>query len=174
MNKKTLSIVVLIISFILSVAVFVFRDYFRDLQSLGLLGIFLINFFSSATFFVSGPAFLTVVAGGFLYPPLLVALVSSLGASFGDMVSYFFGFSGRRLALHNLRKKIWFSVFEDLFRAYETIIILIFAIVPNPFFDAVGLFAGIFGMNYFKFFVIMFVGRFARYILLAFLGSNFN
>lgn len=174
MNKKTLSIVVLIISFILSVAVFVFRDYFRDLQSLGLLGIFLINFFSSATFFVSGPAFLSVIAGGVIYPPLLVALVSSLGASFGDMVSYFFGFSGRRLALSNLRKKIWFSVFEDLFRAYETIIILIFAIVPNPFFDAVGLFAGIFGMNYLKFFVIMFAGRFARYILLAFLGNSFN
>lgn len=174
MSKKSFSVFILFLSLILSLGLFFFRDYFRQLQSLGLLGIFLINFFSSATFFVSGPAFLTVIAGGSIYPPLLVALVSSLGASFGDMVSFFFGFSGRNLALHNLRKKIWFSVFEDLFRAYETIIILIFAIVPNPLFDAVGLFAGIFGMNYFKFFVIMFAGRFARYILLALLGNSFN
>lgn len=174
MNKKFFAIFILIISLLLSFGLFFFRDYFKDLQSLGLVGIFLINFFSSATFFVSGPAFITVVAGGFLYPPLLVAFVSSLGASFGDMISYFFGFSGRHLALTNLRKKIWFSVFEDLFKAYETIIILVFAIVPNPFFDAVGIFAGIFGMNYFKFFIIMFTGRFARYILLAFLGNSFN
>lgn len=174
MNKKSFSIVILIISFILSIGVFIFRDYFKDLQSLGLIGILLINFFSSATFFVSGPAFLTVIAGGSIYPPLLVALISSLGASLGDMISFLFGFSGRNLALQNLKKKIWFSVFEDLFKAHETIIIFIFAIVPNPLFDAVGLFAGIFGMNYFKFFVIMFAGRFVRYILLALLGNSFN
>ena len=174
MNKKAFFVFILILSLILSFGLFFFKDYLKDLQSLGLLGIFLINFFSSATFFISGPAFLTVIAGGFIYPPLLVALVSSLGASFGDMVSFFFGHSGRKLALHNLRKKIWFTVFEDLFRAYETIIIFLFAIVPNPFFDAVGLFAGIFGMNYFKFFIIMFIGRFARFILLAFLGNSFN
>lgn len=174
MSKKSFSIAILIVSFVLSIAVFVFRDYFSHLQSLGLIGIFLINFFSSATFFVSGPAFLTVIAGGAIYSPLLVALVSSLGASFGDMVSFFLGHSGRHLALINLRKKLWFSVFEDLFRAYETIIILIFAIIPNPIFDAVGLFAGIFGMNPIKFFLIMFIGRFARFILLAFLGNSFN
>ena len=174
MNKKSFSVLILIISLILSLSLFFFKDNLKDLQNFGLFGIFLINFFSSATFFVSGPAFLTVIAGGFIYPPLLVALVSSLGASLGDMVSFFLGLSGRHLALHNLRKKIWFSVFEDLFKAYETIIIFIFAIVPNPLFDAVGLFAGIFGMNYFKFFIIMFIGRFVRYILLAFLGNSFN
>jgi membrane protein YqaA with SNARE-associated domain len=174
MNKKSFAVFILILSLILSFGLFFFKDYLEDLQSLGLLGIFLINFFSSATFFVSGPAFLTVIAGGVIYPPLLVALVSSLGASFGDMVAFFFGHSGRHLALSNLRQKIWFSLFEDLFRAYETIIILVFAIIPNPFFDAVGLFAGIFGMNYFKFFIIMFTGRFARFILLAFFGASFN
>lgn len=174
MTKKSISIIILIISFVLSIGVFIFRDYFKDLQSLGLIGILLINFFSSATFFVSGPAFLTVIAGGSIYPPLLVAFVSSLGASLGDMISFFFGFSGRNLALHNLRKKIWFSVFEDVFKAHETIIIFLFAIVPNPLFDAVGLFAGIFGMNYYKFFIIMFAGRFVRYILLAYLGNSFN
>lgn len=174
MNKKYLFVFVFVLSLTLSVGLLLFKDYFRNLQNLGLLGIFLINLFSSATFFISGPAFLTVIAGGFIYPPFLVALVSSLGASIGDMVSFLFGFSGRNLALVNLRKKIWFNVFEDLFKAHETIIIFLFAIVPNPLFDAVGLFAGIFGMNYFKFFVIMFVGRFLRFIFLAFFGNSFN
>lgn len=173
MNKKYFSIIVLIFSFFLSIGLFLFRDYFRDFKSLGLVGIFLINFVSSATFFVSGPAFLTVIAGGSIYPPLFVAFVASLGAAAGDMISFFFGHSGRHLALYNFRKKIWFNVFEDLFRAHETIIIFVFAIIPNPIFDAVGFFAGIFGMNYVKFFIVMLTGRFARFVILALIGAKF-
>lgn len=173
MNKKYFSVAVLILSFSLSIALFLFRDYFRQLQSLGLIGIFLINFVSGASFFVSGPAFLTVIAGGSIYPPILVALVASLGASLGDMVSYLFGYSGRHLALPNLRKKIWFNVFEDLFKSYGTIIIFVFAIIPNPLFDAVGLFAGVLGMKYSKFFITMLIGRFTRFIILALIGAKY-
>lgn len=174
MNKKSFSILILLISLILSFSLFFFKDYFKELQTLGLIGLFLINFISGATFFVSGPAFLTVIAGGAIYPPFLVALVSSLGASLGDMVSFLFGYSGRNLALANLRKKFWFRVCEDLFRRHESLIILIFAVIPNPFFDAFGLFAGFFGMNPVKFFVLMFVGRLLRFILLAFLGNSLS
>ena len=174
MNKKNFSILVLVVSLLLSFGLFLFKDYFSNLQALGLLGIFLVNFFSSATFFISGPAFLTVIAGGALYHPLLVALVSALGASLGDMVSFFFGHSGRDLALINLRKKLWFRVFEDVFRKYESIAVLIFAVTPNPFFDVIGLFAGFLGMKPIKFFALMLIGRFVRFILLAFLGNQFN
>lgn len=173
MNKKYLSILVLILSLALSIGLFIFRDYFKDFRNLGLLGIFIINFVSSATFFVSGPAFLTVIAGGSIYPPLLVALIASLGASIGDMVSYFFGYSGRKLTEHKLKKKLWFIVIEDVFKAYGSIFIFVFAIIPNPFFDAVGLFAGVLGMNYAKFFLLMLCGRFARFVILALIGARF-
>ncbi len=173
MNKKYFSVAVLILSFSLSILLFLFRDYFRDFKSLGLLGIFLINFVSSATFFVSGPAFLTVIAGGSIYHPLLVAFIASLGASFGDMISYFFGYSGRSLAMHKLRKKLWFVVLEDVFKAYGTIFVLVFAIIPNPLFDAIGLFAGVLGMSYSKFFILMLTGRFARFVILALIGAKF-
>lgn len=173
MNKKYLSVLVLVLSLTLSLGLFIFRDYFKDFRNLGLLGIFLINFVSSATFFVSGPAFLTVIAGGSIYPPLLVALIASLGASIGDMVSYFFGYSGRKLTEHKLKKKLWFIVIEDVFKAYGSIFIFVFAIIPNPFFDAVGLFAGVLGMNYTKFFLLMLCGRFARFIILALIGARF-
>lgn len=173
MNKKYLSILILILSLILSIGLFIFRDYFKDFQSLGLLGIFIINFVSSATFFVSGPAFLTVIAGGAIYHPLLVAFIASLGASSGDMVSYFFGYSGRSLTEHRLRKKLWFIVMEDVFKAYGSIFIFVFAVIPNPFFDAIGLFAGILGMKYSKFFIFMLTGRFARFIILALIGAKY-
>ena len=173
MNKKYFSVAVLILSISLSIGLFLFRDYFRDLRNLGLIGIFLINLVSSATFFVSGPAFLTVVAGGSIYHPLLVAFVASLGASVGDMVAYLFGYSGRNLTVHRLQKKLWFKVIEGLFKTYGTIFVLVLALIPNPFFDALGLFAGVLGMKYSKFFFLMLVGRFARFVILALIGAKY-
>ncbi len=172
-HKKALSIFLLILSLSLSIGIFSLKDYLKDAVSLGLLGIFLINFVSSATFFVSGPAFLTVIAGGSIYPPLLVALIASLGAAFGDMVSYFLGYSGRNLTEHKLRKKLWFVVLEDLFRVYGSIFVFIIAIIPNPFFDAIGLVAGVFGFKPLKFFALIFLGRFARFIILALIGAKY-
>lgn len=172
MNKKQISLLLLILSILFSFALFYFKDFFDGAQKLGLFGIFIINFVSSATFFVSGPAFLTVIAGGSIYSPLLVAFIASLGASFGDMVSYIFGYSGRSFALSGLNKKLWFRIIEDIFKKYDNLIIFIFAIIPNPFFDAVGLLAGIMGMKYYKFFIIMLIGRFTRFIILAFIGAK--
>ncbi len=173
MNKKYFSVAVLILSISLSIGLFLFRDYFRDLRNLGLIGIFLINLISSATFFVSGPAFITVIAGGSIYHPLLVAFVASLGASIGDMVAYFFGYSGRNLTVHRFQKKLWFKVTEGVFKTYGTIFVLVLALIPNPFFDALGLFAGVLGMKYSKFFFLMLVGRFARFVILALIGAKY-
>ncbi len=172
-SRKYFTIFVLILSFALSIGVFVLRDNFKEATKLGLFGIFLINLASSSTFFVSGPAFLTVIAGGSIYPPLLVALVASLGAAAGDMVSFFLGFSGRNLTEHKLKKKLWFTVLEDLFKAYGTVIVFIFAIIPNPVFDAIGLVAGVLGFKPLKFFALMLTGRFARFVILALIGARF-
>ncbi len=157
----------------LSIGFFSLKDYLKDLTSLGLLGIFLINFVSSSTFFVSGPAFLTVIAGGSIYPPFLVALIASLGAAFGDMVAFLLGYSGRTLSEHRLKKKIWFRVLEDLFKAYGSIFVFIIAVIPNPFFDAVGLIAGVLGFKPLKFFGLTFFGRLTRFIILALIGAKY-
>lgn len=182
MNQKNLSkltsnkyfvTAVFIVSVLISLGGFYFKDFFAQSKGLGLLGILIINFFSSATFFVSGPAFLTVIAGGSLYPPLLVAFVASLGASAGDLVSFFMGYSGRTLTYKRLEKKKWFLIVENLFKRYGIWVVFVFAIIPNPLFDAIGVVAGIFGIKPAKFFLVMLLGRFLRFVLLAFIGAKF-
>lgn len=172
-HKKLLSIFLFFFSLALSIGFFSLKDYFKDWMSLGLLGIFLINFASSSTFFVSGPAFLTVIAGGSLYPPLLVALIASMGTAFGDMIAFVLGYSGRHLTEHKLKKKLWFVVLEDLFKIHGSILVFVVALIPNPLFDAVGLIAGIFGFEPIKFFILTFLGRFTRFVILAFIGANY-
>src|SRR3972149_5314566 len=155
-----------IVSLAVSFGAFYYKDFFAQAKSLGMLGIFIINFVSSATFFVSGPAFLTVIAGGSVYPPLLVALVASLGASFG--------YSSRHVALKKLEKHVLFVSLENIFKRYGSIVIFMFALLPNPFFDAIGLVAGVFKFSWTKFFIIILLGRFARFMLLAQIGAVFR
>ena len=171
--NKTFSIIIFIVSISLSVGFFLFRDYFREASSLGLLGIFIINFLSGLSFFLPVPSFLTVFSGGSVYPPILVAAVSSLGATLGDMIYFVMGYSGRKIANSRFENKILFKVFDALFKKYGTYIIFLFALIPNPLFDGLGLIAGIFFYSPVKFLIIVLAGRFLRYFLLAGIGSLF-
>jgi membrane protein YqaA with SNARE-associated domain len=170
--QKSYAVIIFISSIVLSVVFFAYKDFFRSAISLGLLGLFIINLVSSAGFFVSGPAFLTIIAGGGLYPPILVAFVAALGACLGDMLGFAFGYSGRKLTKEKLDRHRAMRFLEKLFRRHGELVIFMLAIVPNPFFDAVGILAGIVNYPPVKFFVIMFIGRFLRYWLLAHVGSR--
>ena len=173
MKNKIYAIIVFISSIVLSVVFFVYRDFFRGASSLGLLGLFVINFVSSAGFFVSGPAsIVAAIAGGNLYSPILVALITSFGACLGDMLGFAFGYSGRKLARKKLDRHKIVKFLEKRFDRHGDAIIFILAIIPNPFFDAIGILAGLASYPPLKFFMIMLVGRFLRYWSLSYLGSR--
>src|SRR3989304_9698820 len=140
--NKIIAGFIFVLSIVLSIAFFVFKDFFAASKSLGLIGLFVINFVSNASFFVSAPAFLTVVAGGNLYSPILVAFVSSFGATLGDAIGFIFGVSGRRLANNQLKKKTWYRILSKYFKKYGDFLLFTLALIPNPIFDAVGLLAG--------------------------------
>lgn len=173
MKNKIYALTLFILSFLLSAVFFTSKDFFRHALSLGLLGLFLVNFISSAGFFVSGPAFLTIIAGGNIYPPVLVAIVATVGACLGDMLGFAFGYSGRRLARKKLDQHRTIKFLKKHFHRYGELIIFIFAIVPNPFFDAIGILAGVVNYSPVKFFIIMLIGRFLRYWALAKVGAHF-
>ncbi len=126
MNRKH------ILTFVFAVGIIVLSVYFQNqlihFKSLGLLGIFLINFLGNATIFLPAPAIATVVLGGVVYSPLIVAVVSSLGGSLGEMVGYALGYSGRKLFIKN--HHILFIVARDIFKDYGTVIVLAVALIP--------------------------------------------
>lgn len=171
--QKIIMASIFLLSLASSITFFIYRDFFAGAKSLGLLGLFILNFISNASFFISAPTLFTVIAGGSIYPPFLVAIVSSLGAAGGDMIGFVMGISGRKLVIHKFHKKIWFKVLEDYFKKYGSIILFVFALIPNPFFDSVGIIAGAFAFSPLKYFLIVFLGRLIRFFLLALAGKSF-
>lgn len=172
MNRSyIITFVTFIISLLLVVVAISFQEKLADFKSFGILGIFLINFFGSATIFVPAPAIASVFAGGAIYNPFLVALVSALGAGLGDMVGYFLGYSGKNLFIKN--HHTWYVFIRDLFKKFGSVVIFLFALIPNPFFDAIGIVAGALSFSPYRFFFLLFAGRLFRDLLLAYLGFAF-
>jgi membrane protein YqaA with SNARE-associated domain len=144
---------------------------FSAFRSLGLLGIALINFFASATLFLPAPGFLAVGVGGKFYNPLLVAGLAALGATLGEVVGFAFGYSSRKLS--KSQKNILHHVGKLLHHKYAPLIIVFFAFIPNPFFDAVGIVAGVSLFPLRNFLIFTFIGRFLRDVLIAYAGYRY-
>lgn len=162
------------LSFVLSASVIVFGFLFQDklihLKTWGLFGIFLLNFFSTATIFVPSFSFATVVAGGSLYNPFLVAIVATLGGALGDSISFILGQSGRHIFLKQEGRL--FTWISSLFKKNGMAVIFILAMVPNPVFDALGILAGSLDYSFKKYLIAMIAGRIVRNIILAYVGKS--
>lgn len=162
-----------LIMFFISLALIGLSFYFRDdlakFASLGLLGIFIINLVSSITLFLPAPGIATVVAGGFLYNPLIVAIVAALGSAIGDFVGYMLGRAGKEVLLK--KQSFWYNIFKETFHKFGAIFIILFSFIPNPLFDAVGVVAGLFSYSPVRFFIYVLIGRFLRNLLLAGIGA---
>jgi membrane protein YqaA with SNARE-associated domain len=170
-HYKRNSLILFIFSIGLIVLSFFFRDELAKLGSFGLIGIFLINLVGSITLFLPAPGIATVVAGGFLYNPLIVAIVAALGSAIGDMVGYVLGKSGKEIFIK--KDSFWFNIFKETFHKFGALFIILFSFIPNPLFDAIGVFAGLFSYSPLKFFIYVLIGRFLRNILLAGIGAAF-
>ena len=150
---KKAYILVFIASSAVTVLSFFYREEFIRFQSLGLFGIFLINFFDSATAFLG-------------------AIASAFGSALGDMMSFLVGHSGRKIFLLKSDERKIYNRLEHIFSKWGTVIIFVFALVPNPFFDVVGILAGASFYSPWRFFAILLLGRLVRDFLLAHLGAK--
>jgi membrane protein YqaA with SNARE-associated domain len=170
LESKLFFAFVFLLSSILLFSPFFFEVRFAQLQSLGLLGIAIINFISSATILLPAPGFIATGIGGSLYNPILVALASSAGASLGEGVGFVFGHSSRKISNSSTNK--YFVLIENIIHhKHGGWLIVLLAFIPNPFFDVVGIAAGAALFPLKRFLLLVFAGRFARDIIIAYAGS---
>jgi len=138
------------------------------IQTLGYLGLVIVNLVGSATVLFPLPiAGLVFIFGG-IFNPWLVALFSALGATIGEGVSYGVGRSGgyflkKKQEKYFLKGKEWFE------RKKGFLIIFLFAATPLPF-DVIGILSGALNYELKKFFLATFLGKLVVSLVLAFGG----
>ncbi|MBI2171452.1 MAG: VTT domain-containing protein [Chloroflexi bacterium] len=141
----------------------VYQSNLEHLKGAGYPAIFLISLLGNASVILPVPAILAVCSGGALLNPPLVGVVGGLGQALGEVTGYMAGFSGRGLAQRNAL----YARIRPWVERRGWIVVLLFALVPNPFFDVVGLIAGALHMPFWRFFAVTLLGKTLRSIGVA-------
>ncbi len=136
---------------------------------LGLGGIFLINLLGSATIFLPFPGIAAVCAasaptiGLNLYG---IVILSGIGSAIGECTAYLLGYgiinTARGKALQSRYK--YYDRISKMMKKRGWFVILFFATIPNPVFDATGLAAGSLRYSIYSFFMWVLLGKIIKYI----------
>jgi len=141
------------------------RGYF---QVVGYPGVFLSAFLSSATLILPAPGMAVVMAMGGVLNPWLVGIVAGAGDALGETTGYLAGLSGQAALPDNER----YRQIQRLMHRYGAVVLFVFALVPNPFFDLAGISAGALRYPLRRFLLWTLAGKIGKGIFIAFLGAH--
>ena len=159
--KKVLEIILFIAIVGLSVVIFIFRDSLQDVSNISYLGLFALCFLANATVLFPAPSLMIAASCALILNPWLVAVVASLGSTFGELVGYVFGNVSNDLStnFNKIMDKVTSKVRSPV------LIVFVFALLPLPLFDVAGIYSGGIKMNLLKFFLSCFAGKLIKMLV---------
>lgn len=142
----------------LSVFVFSLRGRAEEFARYGYPGIFALSLMANATVILPAPSIALVFVFGGVLDPILVGLVAGAGAALGELAGYAAGYSGQAV----VENAAIYERFINWLRSNERLTLIIMAglaAIPNPFFDLVGIAAGVLKIPVARFLVAAWIGK---------------
>ena len=161
---------ILAILVVVALTIFIYsvRDQAEQLAIYGYPGIFLIAFMTNATVLLPAPGIAVVFAMGAIFKPVWIALAAGAGGALGELSGYLAGFSGQAIA----ERTNIYERFHNWIKKHGFLAILVLAAIPNPFFDAAGIAAGVLKMPLPKFLLAVWIGVTLKMFFFAWIGST--
>ncbi|HIQ31961.1 MAG TPA: DedA family protein [Methanothermococcus okinawensis] len=138
----------------------------------GYPGIFLVAFSESVIQPVPPDIFI-VGASIFGLDPLICAIVSTIGSTLGGITAYILGLKLGTSVFIRLFGEKYFRMGRDFFERYGVWGVVIAGFTPLPY-KVVAWLSGIFKMSILKFTVGTLIGRFLRFLLIAYFGHGIS
>jgi membrane protein YqaA with SNARE-associated domain len=152
----------------------------------GLLGLFVISLFAGSPIPIPTPSMILTFTLGSILNPALVAIVSAFGNSCGQALVYWTGRGGnvfyRNLGISlkvdenssswigRVMRKLSFPRVREIARRRVLWAVFILGMYPNPVLMPIILGLGAARYNFWKFFVVVFAGKFMEAAILSYLG----
>ena len=165
---RLLRLFILLLIVGLSIFLYLNRNQIKQLEGYGYPGIFLFNLLSSATLILPVPGVALTSLMGAIFNPFWVAIAAGTGAALGELSGYLAGFSGQTAA----ERTPMYARIEGWMARYGEGVILVLAIIPNPFFDVAGMIAGILKMPVWRFLLYCWIGKIIKMLLFAYGGAT--
>ena len=161
-------ILAILVVIALTIYIYSIRDKAEELAVYGYPGIFLLSFLTNATVLLPAPGIAVVFAMGAIFNPFYIALAAGAGGALGELSGYLAGFSGQAVIEQtNIYERFHGWIEKNGFPA-----VLFLAAIPNPFFDAAGIAAGILKMPLLRFLLAVWIGVTIKMFLFAWIGST--
>jgi len=171
-RRHWISLVSIIAILAFSAAIYFMGGLSDDLWAYGYLGVFLIAILGSVVILIPIPSLPVVfLMGMILYPPL-VGLMVGLGEPIGEIPTYMAGRGGRMSTdrMHRMKKRRFLGKPIKWMERRGSLVLFIFALLPNPAFDLAGAAAGTLRYPFWKFLLILFLGKTVKGLIIAFAG----
>jgi membrane protein YqaA with SNARE-associated domain len=134
----------------------------------GYFGVFIICFICNATILAPAPSLAVVLTASLSLPPLLVAFAGAAGTTLGESVGYSADYMGKKIVDVETNKM------ASWVKKYGTPVVFLFALLPLPLFDIIGLASGYLRIKFQKFFIACFLGKFIKMSVFAFGAGYFE
>jgi membrane protein YqaA with SNARE-associated domain len=178
-HRKSIRAVLFVAAYVIAtVAIIAFIWFFqvhlrvslKEYAPLAYLIVLVVSFLSASTILIPAPATGIVATAAAEWNPVIVAVVASIGASLGEMTSYYAGYFGR--VIFKPEKLKGYRRASSWMGKYGMWAVLFFATIPIVLFDVVGLVAGGLKMTAWKFWLACWCGRLPRSFLEAYAGAG--
>ncbi len=152
---------------VLSIALF---PHIRDFGTYGYLGVFVVTLVSASTILMPTPGPAVIVAAAAIWNPTWVAMVGSVGGTIGEVTGYLAGRGGRTVIAPTLSER--YAKAEGWVKQWGGLAVLLFAAIPFPLFDLVGVAAGAAKFPWWKFLLFCWLGRVPKCFVEAYIGLS--
>ena len=130
----------------------------------GYPGVFFLSFLGSGAMVLPVPGLIAVCgAGGLEMNLIAVGLLSGLGETLGEVSGYAIGYGGHSVIA---RHRIYHRITRWMERRGSLVIFLV-SLVPNPFFDLIGIAAGGLRFPLFRFLGTVWLGKTLKGLIVA-------
>lgn len=165
-RRHWLSLLAISAVVVLSVTIYFTGGLLGDVEAYGYLGVFLISILAAAVLIVPVPGMPVVFVMGAVLNPWLVGLMAGLGEPIGEIVCYMAGHSGRA----SMEKSKFYVKLNAWVKRRGTLVLFLFSSIPNFFFDLVGVAAGALRYPFWKYLLVVFLGKTVKGLIVAFAG----
>lgn len=122
---------------------------------------------ASAGMIIPVPALATSCAAAIFLSPFLVGVIAGTAEAVGELSGYYLGYTGR-YAISRIRI---YQRLERWMHRRGWLLLFLFALVPNPIFDVVGIAAGALRYPVWGFLAVVWAGKLIKYFIFAYACS---
>jgi membrane protein YqaA with SNARE-associated domain len=143
-----------------------------EVELVAYVSVFIISLIANLTIITPVPfAVVVIITAATKFNPWIIALCAATGGSLGELSGYYAGLLGRKIAIPD--SIIGYKRVEGWINKYGFWAIMVIAFQPVIPFDIGGLIAGTARMPLYKFLPALWIGKFPKYLLFAFVGLGF-